>query len=203
LSILLVWYYRNGFNNVFQANKETIGMILPFFLILIILYKTYINKYLKVDQFLTIFSLLLAILFFSFSFTYDKLREQKESENKLNTIKATTEINCAKANDLKNKFKDNNELFHLDSFTTQIYEENFNIFYTLYGKEGGTKIVSAVSAMKSVNSLIGIVIKLDSELALAPTAQAVMLIPASIKLRNNDIATKSQDIINSLCWLIK
>jgi len=202
IALIFLFFFRKDLINVLVANKETIGMVIPFGILLFILYKKYLKKYLRIGEFLTIFSILLALLFFSFEIANEKTQEKKNFDNKLNTILATTRYNCTNAKDSITTLRDRNDSFRIDPYSTEIYEDNFNIFYNKYGKEKGDNIIGAVSAMKSANSLINVVIKFDTELALAETPATVMIIRANMKLRNNDIANRSEEIYKLLCDIV-
>lgn len=203
--IMLVFFslFKNDFINVLTANKKTIGMIAPFGILLFVLYKKSLKKYLNKGEFFTIFSILLALLFFSFEITNEKIQEKNILDNKLSTILATTRNNCRTAKDAITALRNRNDSYKLSTYSTNIYEDNFNILYNKYGEKKGDDIIEAVLIMKAANALINVVINFDAELALAETPKVAATIRENMTLRNNDIADRSVEIHKLLCDIIE
>lgn len=200
IALLIFFKFRIDFRNVLVVNIKLIGMITPFCILLFILYKKYLKRRLNMGELLTIFSILLALLFFSFEITNGKIQEAKEFNGKVDAILATTLYNCANAKDALN-LRDNNEVFRLNTYLTKIYEDNFNIFYSkIYStsRKKGDNILSAVSLMQSSNKLIDMVIRFETELVFVKTSSAESIIRENMKLKNNDIASRSEKIYELL-----
>lgn len=199
IDIILFWYNKKEFFDILKINKDFIKLLSPIIVLFICIY--IINSFFKrmdFGNYLTFCSIIIAILFFMFNLTFDRVKQQQENENKYLAIEKTNFFNCSKAYNLKT-LQENNNRFVLSNYILDMYEKNIDFIYSKYGKEKGEKIIQSLEFMKGTNSLIDIVKNMNTQIAYVNVDSEAARINNLINLRNNDIMNNSKEIYSLLC----
>jgi len=209
-SILFSYLFRKEFYIVFSPNIIIYIMLIPFACILLAL-KIIASKKIELGEFLTIFSIVLAILFFSFQnalkqieeenkITIKQIEEKEKEKNELNIIQGVNIYNCLMASSTLSDIKTRGSAsYQLSYYIIDVYENNLELLPKFYGDKA-IGFINMFALMKESNSLINIIQNLDTQAVLVLSdLEKVNTITEVMDMRKDDIVTRAETIKEFFC----